>query len=59
MIKDGEGRRSGAPLGRVVVCFVAVPDGVERLAVVGRVVIRAVVELSDRRSMIGAGGDSP
>ena len=59
MIKDGARRRSGAQLGRVVVRFVAVPDGAERLAVVGDVVIRAVVELSDRHSMIGAGGDSP
>lgn len=57
MTENGRGVRSGAQLGRVVVRFVAVPDGTERLAVVGDVVIRAVVELSERRSIMGAGGN--
>ena len=58
-MNDQGGKRTGAQLGRVDVRFVPVPDGAERLAAVGDVVIRAVVELSDRRSIMGAGGNSP
>ena len=58
MTENAAGKRTGAQLGRVDVRFVAVADGVERLAMVGDVVIRAVVELSDRRSIMGAGGNS-
>ena len=58
MSENAAGKRIGQ-LGRVDVRFVPVPDGAERLAAVGDVVIRAVVELSDRRSIMGAGGNSP
>ena len=55
---DGRGKPAGAQLGRVVVRFVAVPDGAERLAAVGDVVVRVVTEDSDQRMMASGGRPS-
>lgn len=56
MTKNGRVKRTGAPLGRVDVRFVTVPDSTERLAAIGDVVVRLALEKADGSSTMGAEG---